>query len=48
MYVLNGCVVVDLEFLGFDRLGESMDLTKEMRLDEEEEEEEAHCSRSKY
>lgn len=47
IYVLNGCVGIDLEFLGFDGLGEETDLTKEMRS-EEEEEEEAHCNKSKF
>lgn len=47
IYVLNGCVGIDLEFLGFDRLGEERDLTKETRSDSEEEEE-AHCNKSEY
>lgn len=48
VYVLDDCVGVDLEFLGFDRLGESKDLSNETRSDSEEEEEEEHCYRSRY
>ena len=47
IYVLIGCVGINLEFLGFDRLGEETDLRKEMRLNNEQEEE-AHCSKSKF
>jgi hypothetical protein len=46
IYVLNGCVGINLEFLGYDRLGEETDLRKEMRL-KNEQEEEAHCNKSK-
>lgn len=47
VYVLNSCLGIELEFLGFDRLGEVMDLSKEARS-ESDEEEEVHCNRSKY
>lgn len=47
IYVLNGCFGINLKFLWFDRLGEETDLKKEMRLNNEQEEE-AHCNKSKF
>ncbi|KUL82787.1 hypothetical protein ZTR_10886 [Talaromyces verruculosus] len=44
IYVSNDCVGINLEFLRFDRLGEETDSKKEMRLNNEQEEE-AQCNK---